>query len=178
MKKNHWKKPMSNKDSMKQTSKAVEELLATMNSLDLNREIDAAGDDDEPILVNVLAAGLKQFHLKKDAAAPVSNEMNLQKECKDESPSTEQSTEEKALEMEQTILDISHRDSCKAIELTPYLPESTAMAVMPKEVAAKRRVKLFIERPDQAKKYIVVGLRKDPEMSSLDMIQMIDYYCK
>ena len=103
--------------------------------------------------------------------------MSLQKECKEESPSTVKGMEERALAMEQKILDISHRDLGKAIELT-YLPESTAMVTTPKEADAKRRVKMFIEHPEQAKKYILMGLRKDPEISSLDMIQMIDYYCK
>ena len=42
--------------------------------------------------------------------------------------------------------------------------------------AAKRRVKMIIEHPEQAKEYILMGLRHNPSMSSVEIIRMIDFF--
>ena len=69
--------------------------------------------------------------------------------------------------VKQRILVISHRQSGALFYSSEKSEASTA---------GKRRVKMMIEHPEQVKEYILMGLCHDPDMGSLQMIQMIDYY--
>lgn len=155
IKKNRWQK--LNKDSMDKTSKAVEELLVTMNNINLNKENENESDTAaKPVLVDVLAQGLKNYKNKKESA---------KKEAA--SPSIEANV----FEMKQRILDISHRQSWAFVESKDSSISTDTAA------AGKRRVKMIIDHPEKAEEYILMGLRSNPKMTSLQMIDMIDYYC-
>jgi hypothetical protein len=67
----------------------------------------------------------------------------------------------KVLEYMQTILNISHRQA------GTHAVESTA--------AGRRRAKMLIEQPEQAKTFVRMALRDYPYLDSLAMVQMMDY---
>jgi hypothetical protein len=77
--------------------------------------------------------------------------------------------EEKALEMLQVILDVSHRQSGA---LSPDLGTSVSESA----AASKHRVKMMIEQPDQAKAFIRMVLRNDPDTDSRKLLNMMDFY--
>lgn len=101
----------------------------------------------------------------------VLNKLNLKKECQTEAVPEVSPNENKVLEMNQRILDMSHRQASACLGSPGKTISSEASA------AGKRRVKMIIQHPEQAEEYIRMGLRYDPDIGPLQMIQMIDYYC-